>query len=346
MFGWARCPNAGLDMCTFPAACLGAPNPLFYGKFLDEGHDPAKLHHNASCNRAYREDSFLCGACAAGFSRTPGDLSGKCDRCPDAETNSAIAIAGVVLGAVVLVFYVKLALNSGGDNDVSDGAKSIGLSFMQILGLLATFPIPWGRMFTFLFQIGGIVIVIGQHFVNIKCMVPSYTEADIFYATQIAWAVLPWFLLLVCLLLWAVAEATYGTSKFGRHFWLNVRTSVAALMYLIWAGLCSEVFRLFSCQNLCGTLRLVADIEEVCFVDRHQSFILLLGVPTIFVYVIGFPVGALTAVWRLHRRANLTNRRVEECDGHKTWGFLYSSFRKKTWWCVLIFPMLYFLLCV
>ena len=252
MFGWAQCPNEGLDACPFAAACLGAPNPEFVGKFEDEGSDPASLHQNASCNRAYRKDSFLCGACAPGFSRMPGDLSGKCDRCPEPGANSAIAIAGLFLGIVMVIIYIKLTLNSEGDNDVADGVKSIGLSFMQILGLLATFPIPWGRMFTILFQIGGIVMVVGQHFVDVKCMVPHYTEAEVFYITRYAWAFLPPFLFLACFLSWVAIECMCGKCKFGRNFKKKFRISVVALMYLIWAGLCSETFALFSCRDLCG----------------------------------------------------------------------------------------------
>ena len=74
---------------------------------------------------------------------------------------------------------IHFNLNLG--SDVSDGIKSIGLSFSQIIYLLATFPVPWARMFTALFQVGGAVTVLGQHFVNLKCMLPSYTEAGVFY---------------------------------------------------------------------------------------------------------------------------------------------------------------------
>ena len=36
------------------------------------------------------------------------------------------------------------------------------------------------KMFTTLFQVGGAVTVLGQHFVNLKCMLPSYTEAEVY----------------------------------------------------------------------------------------------------------------------------------------------------------------------
>jgi hypothetical protein len=39
--------------------------------------------------------------------------------------------------------YIQLTLSDGGHLDESDGAKSIGLSFIQLISLLVTFPIAW-----------------------------------------------------------------------------------------------------------------------------------------------------------------------------------------------------------
>ena len=118
----------------------------------------------------------------------------------------------------------------------------------------------------------------------------------------------------------------------GRLFRDKLRTCVAALLYLIWAGLCSEVFALFACRDLCGEFRLRADVEEICFQGRHWNYAVFLGVPMLLAYVVGFPTLALVAVWRLHRRAELKNKPIDECAGHKTWGLIYSSFREGTWW--------------
>ena len=58
----------------FGAACNGAPNPALMDKFtMASETDPATLNQNASCSAAYKNQSFLCGACADGFS-----LSGLC----------------------------------------------------------------------------------------------------------------------------------------------------------------------------------------------------------------------------------------------------------------------------
>jgi hypothetical protein len=326
LFGWARCPSTDVEKCPFSAACLGASNPALYGKYKG---DPARLNHNESCNEAYQ--GFLCGACAPGFSHIPGDLSGKCDRCPEPGANSAVAAVGMLLAVLGIFVYIRMTLSDGGSKDTADGIKSIGLSFVQIISLLATFPVPWARMFTTLFQIGGAVTVLGQHFVNLKCMLPSYSEAEVFYSSRIAWALLPPLLSGACVLTWVLIHGFFGWGM-GRPFRDKLRTTIAALLYLIWAGLCSEVFALFACRDLCGEYRLRADVEELCFEGRHWNYAVFLGVPMLLVYVIGFPVGALVAVWRLHRRAELKNKPLDECAGHQTWGGIYSSFREETWW--------------
>ena len=162
--------EGSVEECPFRAACLGASNQALYGKYKG---DPARVDRNESCNEAYQ--GFLCGGCAPGFSHVAGDLSGKCDACPDPAANSAVAGMGVLLAVCGICLSLRMTLSGGGTKDASDGIKSIGLSFVQIISLLATFPVPWARMFTTLFQIGGAVTVLGQHFVNLKCMLPSYS---------------------------------------------------------------------------------------------------------------------------------------------------------------------------
>ena len=121
--------------------------------------------------------------------------------------NELIAALGVVMGVLGLFVYVKLTLGDGGSKDASDGVKSIGLSFVQILSLLTTFPIAWPRIFMALYQIGGAVTVLGQHLVNLKCMFPERSEAEVFYASQIAWAAFPIALLGACGVTWLVIDA-------------------------------------------------------------------------------------------------------------------------------------------
>ena len=200
--------------------------------------------------------------------------------------------------------------------------------------------------------------VLGQHLVNLKCMFPERSEAEVFYASQIAWAVIPIALLCACAATWRVLDLVCGQRirkkneeeeedrqdqrqqqqrRRRRQLTLSqkISASMVALLYLVWPGLCSATFSLFACRSLCGETartRLRADLGEFCFEGRHAAFAFGTGLPMLLLYVVGLPVGALLMVRRLRRRAARQNKRVEECKGHSTWGLFYSAFRDDTWW--------------
>ena len=114
-------------------------------KFLEDGVDLAdnceRGNCTAQCNTAYANASVLCGQCAYNFSHD--GLTGRCDRCPPVIENIGVAIGGGLIGIVGLIVYIFITLSDGGHLDESDGAKSIGLSFIQLISLLVTFPIAW-----------------------------------------------------------------------------------------------------------------------------------------------------------------------------------------------------------
>ena len=160
LFGWSKCPNVNLtySQCKFGAACNGAANAVLKGKFIDDtkdDFDPAMHDQNESCSFAYKNNSFLCSACADNFSHS--GLGNKCDACPTPAANSAIAVAGVVAGIGGLFVYVLITLSDEGKIDPADGAKTIGLSYVQIISLLTTFPIAWPDIFVSIFRVGGAV---------------------------------------------------------------------------------------------------------------------------------------------------------------------------------------------
>ena len=157
LFGWSKCPNLNLTYspCKFGAACNGAANEILRDKYRTDEGDPAMKNQNESCSIAYKNNSFLCSACADKFSHS--GLGDKCDACPTPAANNAIAVAGVVAGIGGLFVYVLITLSDEGKIDPADGAKSIGLSYVQIISLLTTFPIAWPDIFVSIFRIGGAV---------------------------------------------------------------------------------------------------------------------------------------------------------------------------------------------
>ena len=166
-FGWSRCLNNNhkFARCSFPGACIGRTN----NALIDKYPDLAKCEFNncsEKCNTGYLPGSRLCSQCASNYSHV--GLTGKCDQCPPPGQNLIIGIAGVFAGLLGLVVFIQITLSDGGTLDESDGAKSIGLSFIQLISLLVTFPIAWPPIFVAIFQVGGAITVLGQHLVNLK----------------------------------------------------------------------------------------------------------------------------------------------------------------------------------
>ena len=116
-----------------------------------------------------------------------------------------------MLGVLGIIAYIKLTLSGAGKKDASDGVKSIGLSFVQIISLLTTFPIAWPPIFTSLFQIGGAVTVLGQHMVNLKCMFPERSEAEVFYSSRVAWACFPPLMIGACVMTWRGVDFIFSS---------------------------------------------------------------------------------------------------------------------------------------
>ena len=99
--------------------------------------------------------------------------------CPNTDGIESIASFGILGGIIFIIFYIRIILHDAGKVDVSDGIKSIGLSYIQITTLLSTFPILWPDIFISIFRVGGAVTAMGKHTFDLKCMFPVNTEADV-----------------------------------------------------------------------------------------------------------------------------------------------------------------------
>jgi len=363
LFGWSKCPNLNLTytLCAFGAACDGAKNELLENKYVDElGQDPAKLNRNASCSSFYKNHSLLCAACADGYSRGGGGH--KCEKCPLLSENLAMAILGCLIGIVGLFVLTAMNLSDKGKVDPSDGAKSIGLSFVQVITLLTSFPIAWPQIFVNIFQVGGAVTTLGQHFVNFKCFYPERSEAEVFYSTSVVWAIMPVLLPLASAMVWILLSKIKNVEDLQP----KMKSTIVGLLYLIWPTLISTTFSLFSCSSVCGQTLLRIDLEEECWVGRHAFYGYALGIPMLLLFVFGFPMIAMVMVQRLQSTVRETRKSVAaaaavpdsnggnrikgkhhrwfsnvhvvenitsaQMSTHEAFGMLYTSFREEVWW--------------
>jgi hypothetical protein len=366
IFGWARCPapsgaargndtardaRTGIvkaqpenfERCSFSASCLGTEN-----KALEEGFAlPANVSRNESCNDGYLHESRLCFSCSPGYSHEGGSF--RCNMCPQIGSTVTVAIFGGVFGMVGLGVFLYIAIMAAKENEghaPTDGFKMIGLNFIQILALCATFPIQWPAIFTSLFQVGGAITALGKHFINLKCLVPSYSDADVHFAQAVVSAAMLPGLLVVIAGGWKLLDMVRPRPNVGSR----VRISVVATSYLLYPSICSATFSLGSCRTVCGADYLRSDLNEACYTGRHLAYLLLLFVPMVVVYVLGLPVVGLYAVWHL-RRTSSPSKRGEESSGdvavrhtatmklrmkhlsdRRAFGMLYSMYSLDSWY--------------
>jgi hypothetical protein len=372
LFGWSKCPNLNLtySLCAFGAACNGAKNDLLVNKYVDEfGHDPATVNLNASCSTFYKNNSLLCAACADDYSRAGS--SSKCEKCPPPSGNVILAILGSLAGIIGLFVLTAMNLSDKGKVDPSDGAKSIGLSFVQVITLLTSFPIAWPQIFVDIFQVGGAVTTMGQHLVNFKCFYPERSEAEVFYTTAVVWAIVPFLLPLASVMVWLLLSKTRDVKDLQS----KMKATVVGLLYLIWPTLVSTTFSLFSCSSVCDQTLFRIDLEEQCWEGRHAAYAFVLGLPMLLFFVLGFPMIAMVMVQRLHSKVRETKKTIAaavaaatvsdtnnetsndinhttkgkhhrwfsnvhvvenitsaQMSTHEAFGVLYTSFREEVWW--------------
>ena len=309
LFGFARCDTTLLAKmnatagkylrCEFPAACLGAANSEFQGKYQDEfGRDPALVDSNVSkCDVAYRKTSYLCSACNPNYSRSyESGLSGQCKECPPFNDNLTLIIVGINLIVLGLFGFVRLTLSDAGHLHDSDGIKSIGLSFLQVMALLINFPIAWPVLFIRIFKIGGAITAVGSHLVDLKCMNedPDITEAGVFFGMSLIAAVTPLVIISSSIVVWTCLSkcCTRSSSTRRKHCgaqWCavapmnllpRIRATVVALMYLLWPSLTTQTFAIWSCRKTCDLHErtfMTVSTDEVCWEGRHLLWSLGLG---------------------------------------------------------------------
>ena len=334
LFGWSQCRllNHTYEKCLFPAACKGAANPFLEGRYTKlkngTGIDPAKLNQQQRCAQGYKNNSVLCAACAGNYSRD-GKLN-RCNKCPEPGTNIFIATIGIIAAIVFLFANVRMSIGKkkGKARSAVSGAKSIGLSFIQVLSMIETFPIAWSDLFLSIFQIGGVVSVLGESLVNVKCMYNNLTEADVFWSKNIVWGIFPLVLPLICLFIWGIVNKAVHVKEVRA----KIRITLVTVLYIIWPGICRTAFEMFACQEVCGISVMRIDLDEKCWVGRHATFISVLGIPMILLYVLGLPLFVLISIKLMHDKALRTNKKIEEMKGHRTWGRYFSMFRKDLWW--------------
>eukprot|EP00466_Bigelowiella_natans_P018841 jgi/Bigna1/143428/aug1.78_g18136 len=81
-------------------------------------------------------------------------------------------------------------------------------------------------------------------------------------------------------------------------------SSNVSMMFMLYPSLIITTFKLFNCEELDSSSKestvLVADMSQRCYGNPHLYYMLLLGLPMMVLYVIGFPLSCCYYLWK-HR---------------------------------------------
>ena len=339
MFGWWKVSMQLFAQCLYPPACPGGPNPSLAGKYLDvDGSDLSKKNSTGcAVDLGFRNVSRLCHTCASNHRRKG---SSECAKCPTSGQNWGLIMLGLLMIFIMLVYVVYSTLSEGETVGVSQSVKKIMLNYLQVIALARSFPLRWNGVLRTLFEVQGAISTLGDHIVNVDCISTSETAAELFYGKQVMYMFVPVITGFLGFIFWFSYGKMKGVPFFAKRADEKVRTpkdkfivTVTAIIFLMYPTMCEKAFAMFSCKTIGGIDYLQVDLEEPCYESRHLSMILLLGLPQLFLYVLGLPLLVLKFLKR--NRADLFKNPVVLTR----WGLFFKGYKEDRYYWELVITL-------
>ncbi len=149
------------------------------------------------------------------------------------------------------------------------------------------FQIPWPQSVEFLLKTSDVVSNVDpQSIPSLTCILPM------FQSRAMLMLLLPVFVLFVI-----AALSKWRTPK-GMHGFFTPASLVA--VSLLYTQLIKNTFMLFACRTLVGEpdkLFLREDLAMECYQDEHLFWALGLGLPALLLWVLGFPIAKVHALY-------------------------------------------------
>jgi hypothetical protein len=167
----------------------------------------------------------------------------------------------------------------------------------------------------------GSISTLGEHIVNVDCVVGTGSSAALFYGKLVFFALLPVGASVLAFCFWYFYGIRKATHFFAKRASRREKTpkdkwiaSVGVVVFLLYPTLCEEAFSTFSCKWVGTKQYLQVDLEEPCFEGRHETMILALAVPLLLAYVIGLPALVLLFLIRNNAASGSRNHGTDDSD--------------------------------
>ena len=214
----------------------------------------------------------------------------------------------------------------------------IGLRHFQLAAMVSGFPLEWPNVIKNLFAAMNSVSSAGSEVFSVECPAfrTSFPSTSPFVFKSAIMICVP--LVLVGFL--AIYFGLQAQSAHPFHSvspWLKFQVTLAALGIVIQPQLVSTTIQFFKCRKIRDKVFLEADLAMECGSASHTMWLYLLAIPSLLVYVLGFPVVVLLIL--------LSLRDLDKNDiVMSSWSFLFKGYREEIyfWEPVVILRLVFF----
>lgn len=288
MPGYWRSSNLSDTFYPCSRACLGSPT---------------RSQPTGECEEGYR--SNLCSACSIDYFRFAGT---SCRKCPNTSVNVVLSL---LLCLAYLCFLAKIVSGSISRAKKSETSLHLKLllNYMQVTMLLGEFSLQWPDLLLQVFYTSSLAGNSSQSLLALDCFVPDV------YAKHLVVGVVPLVQIAMSFLFWGAVALLRGHRRYVCDHNLS---TIMSLLLLMHSALASSVLSLFACRRLDNGIWLLEDISLRCWEDRHLFTVLVLGLPSLLIWVLGFPLVFVVLLRGAPRETPVTKLR---------YGFFYSGYK-------------------
>lgn len=298
------------------------------------------------CNTEAGYHGVICSSCLPGFKRS-GTSSYECQACYKYELVWIIfVLALVIIGFTVMVKAV-LASALAEENTQSVFGKIL-LNHLQMITITASFDMDWPFHVKYIFALVAPIKELTNAIVSFDCFMDRrniedvdpyrfYTDENdvrVVYQKLILYAGMPISLATIAWLVWYVIgrcnrwHKTPGMQE--KHRTKFIATYVFLLFY-VHPILTQSMIDMFNCQLYDGDLRLVVDLQVMCFEDpMHKLIAWYVALPCLICWGLGIPLGVFVLMRKDKDRLHTPLVRQK-------FGFLYNGYKPHNYfWEIVI----------
>eukprot|EP00949_MAST-11_sp_MAST-11-sp1_P004943 g4943.t1 len=280
----------------------------------------------------------LCGHCAEGATVSIGRT---CAQCP----SHGVFVVQVLLGMVIVGAAAAYLIYDGivGASEIeSKGVlpfHTLSLrtmtSYLQVASMLSLYKMKFPGFVAGMVVGQAAVSSPGEAITNIDCMGVTDTPIELFTAKQAIIFLSP---IVMCLLLGMFFSLLNFVKKRRETFVDGFIGSCLIGLNLMYPTLVKRAALVFTCREIGKAQFLDQALDIPCYEGAHIPLLACLGIPSILIYVLGFPVSLLVVLRRLTQSGALD----PASDAYdRRWvvrlGFLYAGYEKKyAYWEALV----------